>query len=108
MPTRLYVVARLTQQLLGWGCSIGHRVGIGHNCKIASNVFIGTGSTVLGSVTINENVWIGPGSSILNKIHVGKNATVGLGSVVTQNVAINTAVFGLSSTGAEAQFISHK
>ena len=80
--------------IIGRGCSIGHRVGIGHNCNIASNVFIGAGSTVSGSVSINENAWIGPGSSILNKIKVGKNATVGLGSVVTQNVAINTAVFG--------------
>ena len=76
--TRLYVVARSTRQLLGRGCSIGHRVGIGHNCNIASNVLLERGSTVSGSVNIMKMLGL-VGEFHLNKIMSEKITTVGLG-----------------------------
>lgn len=86
--------AAIDYTVIGMGCSVGHRVGIGHNCDIGQDVFVGVGTTVCGSVSIGPNAWLGPGCTVLNKVLIGKYATVGSGSLVTKNVEESKFVFG--------------
>jgi len=69
---------------------------IGENCTITHNVTIGLGLT--GSEdklpTIGNDVWIGTGSVVVGDIKIGDGATISAGSIVTRDVPAGCLVAG--------------
>ena len=89
---------------IGEGFYIGHfgtivinqKAKIGNNCNIAHNVTIGqTNRGVLkGSPVIGNNVWIGTGTVIVGNIHIGSNVLIAPNSFVNVNVEDHSLVIG--------------
>ncbi|TCK18100.1 maltose O-acetyltransferase [Thiogranum longum] len=86
-----------------WG---GGGVIIGDNVIIASHVAITSqthdilsnnyrDSAVMSNVTIESNVWIGSGVTVLPGVRIGRNSIVGAGAVVTRDVPENVVVAGI-------------
>lgn len=92
-----------------------HRIVIGDNVLIASNVQIYTAThstdvrermtwdwkegddicnTIARPVRIENGVWIGGGAILLPGVTVGKNAVIGAGSVVTRSIPANCVAVG--------------
>jgi UDP-3-O-[3-hydroxymyristoyl] glucosamine N-acyltransferase len=69
-------------------------VHIAHASQIKENVMIGSGSIILGSVSIGNNVWVGPNSTISSGVNIGSGAYIVLGSVVIENVESNSKISG--------------
>lgn len=88
------------------GCSFQDLGGItiGDNCQIGMNVNIATlnhgfdlqdRNTIYPlPVVLGTNVWIGSGATIIPGITIGDNSVVGAGSVVTRSVPANVVVAG--------------
>lgn len=101
--------------------SIGHRSGIGVDCKLYGPVDIGNdvmmgpevvvyttkhnvdrtdipmidqGLSTMIPVTIGNDVWIGRRVIILPGLTIGEGSIIGAGSIVTKNVAPYTVVAG--------------
>lgn len=86
------------------GFAIGHPVGIvisgdaiiGSNCTIMSCVTIGSRSINDGSAPrILDNVYIGTGSKILGAIVIESGSTIGANAVVLNNIESNCVVGGV-------------
>jgi UDP-3-O-[3-hydroxymyristoyl] glucosamine N-acyltransferase len=88
--------------------NIDSLVHIAHACHINKNVIIGSGSIILGSVTIGDNVWIGPNSTISNGIEIENDAFVVLGSVVIENVKPKSKISGNFATNHLFNLINYK
>lgn len=83
-------------------CNINcvHKITIGANTKIASNVCIndhdhnykdeGEGHLLTGEVVIGDNVWIGANAIVLRNTTIGDNAVIAAGSVVKGIVPADT------------------
>lgn len=71
-----------------------HRIG--ENCTVTHNVTIGVGLAEGEGrrATIGDNVWIGTGSVIVGDITVGDGATISAGSIVTRDVPAECLVAG--------------
>jgi len=68
---------------------IGDRVDIGDNVRIYDTNFHATRPgelTKVRAVVIESDVWIGSGATILPGVRVGRGAVVGTGAVVTHDV----------------------
>jgi serine O-acetyltransferase len=69
---------------------------IGKNCTVTHNVTIGVG--LVGGAgrraTIGDNVWIGTGSVVVGDITIGDGVTISAGSIVTRNVSAGCLVAG--------------
>ena len=84
---------------IGEGFYIGHfgtivinkRAKIGRNCNIAHGVTIGQANRgkLKGCPTIGNNVWIGTGSVIVGNINIGSNVLIAPNSFVNINVDDN-------------------
>jgi serine O-acetyltransferase len=61
---------------------------IGENLSITHNVTIGTGHSIgkEGVPRLGDNVWIGTGSTIFGDISIGNNVTVASGTVLSRDV----------------------
>ena len=81
----------------GIGVVIHKRAVIGKNCNIGSNVTIGGKSGHYNVPIIGDNVFISTGSRILGPIEIGNNVIVGANSVVVKNVLPNSVVAGVPS-----------
>jgi serine O-acetyltransferase len=88
---------------IGPGFYIGHvgniyvgPVTIGANCSLTHNVTIGFGHTAdgVGVPTIGDNVWIGTGSTISGKITIADRVTVVNGSVLSRSAPEGSLVGG--------------
>jgi serine O-acetyltransferase len=89
---------------IGEGLYIGHygtivintRVKIGKNCNIAHGITIGQANRgkLKGYPTIGDNVWIGTGSVIVGNINIGSNVLVAPNSFVNVDVPDNSLVLG--------------
>ena len=87
---------------IGKGLYIGHfgtlviarEVVIGSNCNIAHNVTIGKvhQGKLKGHATIGDNVWIGTGTVIVGKINIGSNVLIAPNSFVNFDVPDNSVV----------------
>ena len=98
---------------IGSSCSftVGKRIDIGHDCRIASGVWVfdspghpvdpaarlaglPPGDDQVRPVTIEDNVWIGGGSIIFPGVTIGNGSVIAAGSVVTGDVPPDTLVAG--------------
>jgi len=75
---------------------INARAKIGNNCNIAHGVTIGQTNRgeQKGTPTIENNVWIGTGSVIVGKISIGNNVLIAPLSYVNFDVPNNSLVVG--------------
>jgi serine O-acetyltransferase len=89
---------------IGPGLYIGHYGGIrinmdtqiGENCSLTHNVTIGTkGLGKKGSPRIGNNVYIGTGATLIGHISVGDGARIAANTLVTRNVPAGATVMGV-------------
>ena len=75
---------------------IGDDVVIGSNCNITHNVTIGNAikGKLKGVPTLGDNVWMGTGSIIIGKIQIGSNVLIAPNAFVNFNVPSNSTVIG--------------
>lgn len=76
---------------------IGDGVKIGENCRIYSNIVLGSRERNDGTwanPTIGNNVLIDAGAIILGDVTVGDNSMIAAGSVVLNSVPSNCMVAG--------------
>lgn len=82
---------------------IGDNVGLSHNVMVLTGWHdyykkgyqrLYTVPSHKGDIHIEDGVWIGSGSIILGGVTIGENAVVGAGSVVTKDVEKNCLVAG--------------
>jgi serine O-acetyltransferase len=80
----------------GAGVVIGETADIGENVTMYQGVTLGGTGKETGKrhPTVGSNVVIGAGSQLLGSIRVGDNAKIGAGSVVVRDVPANTTVVG--------------
>ncbi len=93
----------------GMGVVIGETTQIGDNVTLYHGVTLGGVSTHRGKrhPTIEDNVVIGTGSRIMGPLTVGRDSKIGAGSVVIRSVPPNSTVVGVpgrvvSRSGAPA------
>lgn len=89
---------------IGEGFYIGHygtivinsKARIGKNCNIAHGATIGQANRgkLKGYPTIGDNVWIGTGSVIVGNINIGSNVLIAPNSFVNIDVPNNSLVIG--------------
>lgn len=79
----------------GIGVVLHKRVVIGENCTIGTNVTIGGKSGHYEVPVIGNNVYIATGSKILGPITIGNNVTIGANAVVISNIPDNAIVAGI-------------
>ncbi len=94
---------------------IGDEVIIGDNVNVGINVVIGRTSRgeKKGSPTIGDNVWIGSGSIIVGKISIGSNVLIAPNSYVNFDIPSNSILIGapnariIDSKGATDGYIEN-
>ena len=79
----------------GIGVVIHSRCIIGDNCIIGTNVTIGGKTGSVNPPTILDNVYIATGSKILGDIIVSKNTIVGANSVLLKSTEPNSVYVGV-------------
>ncbi|MCA0131301.1 serine O-acetyltransferase [Winogradskyella alexanderae] len=79
----------------GIGVVIHKRCEIGRNCSIGTNVTIGGKSPHYDVPKIGNNVYMATGSKILGPITVGDNVIIGANAVVVKNIPDNCTVAGV-------------
>ncbi|SFG33846.1 serine O-acetyltransferase [Pontibacter chinhatensis] len=89
---------------IGEGFYIGHygpivingKARIGKNCNITHNVTIGQANRgrLKGYPTIGDNVWIGTGSVIVGNVRIGSNVLIAPNAFVNVDVPDNSLVVG--------------
>jgi serine O-acetyltransferase len=67
---------------------------IGENCIIGTNVTIGGGSGV-GVPVIGDNVYVATGSKIIGNIKIGSNSVIGANAVVVKNIPAKCVAAGV-------------
>lgn len=107
---------------IGEGFFIGHfgtivvngEAKIGKNCNIAHATTIGRASRgkLEGSPTIGDHVWIGTGSVIVGNITIGSNVLIAPNSYVNMDVPDNSVVIGnpgkiIPKENATTGYINH-
>jgi serine O-acetyltransferase len=93
-----------SSEAIGEGFYIGHfgtivineKAKIGKNCNIAHNVTVGQANRgkLKGYPTLGDNVWIGTGTVIVGNITIGSNVLLAPNSFVNVNVPDNSLVMG--------------
>lgn len=93
-----------TETQIGEGFFIGHygtvvinvKARIGRNCTIMHGITIGQANRgkLKGYPTIGDNVWIGTGSVIVGSIKIGSNVLIAPNSFVNIDVPDNSIVIG--------------
>lgn len=81
----------------GMGVVIGETAVVGDDCTIYHQVTLGgTGKKAIKRhPTIGNNVFIGSGSKILGNVTVGDNVKIGANAVILKNVPSNCTVVGV-------------
>lgn len=89
------------------GCRDDAKIIIGNNVRIsACSVIIPYGLEInvldkkrnhigYGDIVIEDNVWVGSNSTVVGSVKIGKNSVIAAGSVVTKNVPSNCVVAGV-------------
>ena len=81
----------------GMGVVIGETAEIGNNCLLYQGVTLGGTGKSHGKrhPTLKSNVVVGAGAKVLGSIIVGPNTRIGAGSVVVRSVQANSTVVGI-------------
>ena len=81
----------------GTGVVIGETAIIGNNVTLYHNVTLGalTFTKEKRHPTIEDNVTIGTGTIILGNITIGANSNIGAGSIVLKDVPKNSRIIGI-------------
>ncbi len=79
----------------GIGVVLHKRTIIGKNCVIGTQVTVGGRSGHYEVPVIGDNVYLATGSKILGPITIGNNVTVGANAVVINSVPDNCVVAGI-------------
>ena len=89
---------------IGKGFYIGHfgtiiinsNAVVGENCNISPSATIGETNrgNLKGCPTIGDNVWIGTGSVIVGRINIGSNVLIAPNSFVNVDIPNNSLVIG--------------
>lgn len=79
----------------GIGVVIHKRAIIGRNCSIGTNVTIGGRSKHKEVPVIGNNVYLATGSKILGPVHVGDGAVIGANAVVLSDIPANSIAVGV-------------
>ncbi len=81
----------------GTGVVIGETAIIGNNVMLYHNVTLGALNFTKGKrhPTIEDNVTIGTGSIILGDITIGANSVIGAGAIVLKDVPKNSRIIGI-------------
>jgi serine O-acetyltransferase len=103
-----------TTTQIGGGLHIAHfghliingRAKIGKNCNLMPGVIIGQTNRgkLMGCPTIGDEVWIGSGSVIVGNIKIGSNVLIAPNSFVNINVPENSLVVGNPCKIIEKEF----
>ena len=77
-----------------WGSIIiNSRVRIGDNCTLYPGVLIGwKGPEERGCAQIGKNVFIGSGTKIIGPVKIGNNVIIGQNCVITKDIPDNSVV----------------
>ena len=78
---------------------IGNEVSVGNNVNFGVNVVVGRQNRgeKMGSPTIGDNVWIGSGSIIVGKISIGSNVLIAPNSYINFDIPSDSIVIGAPS-----------
>lgn len=89
------------------GIVIGDQVKVGANTTILQQVTLGT-KTKRGSdyPTIGSNVYLGAGAKIIGSVIIGNNALIGANAVVLSNVPENSTAVGIPAHIIDPQSVS--
>lgn len=68
---------------------------IGKNCRIMTGVVIGSTGGVNVAASIGNNVYIGTGSKIIGDLTIGDAVCIGANSVVTKNIESGITIAGV-------------
>lgn len=85
----------------GLPVKFGDNVFIGPNCSFTTAEhpvdpeLRKKGVEIAKSITVGNNVWIGTGSIILGGVTIGDNTVIGAGSVVTKSIPANVVAVGV-------------
>ncbi len=100
-----YGIEIYSETSIGRGFYIGHWGGIiiDSGVKIGDNVNISQGVTIgrsnrgskKGSPILGSNIYIGPGAKLFGSIHIGSNVAIGANAVVNIDVPDNSVVAGV-------------
>ena len=85
------------------GIVIGHDAKVGSNVRIQQHVTLGrtVPEQSAGYPSINDGVVIGTGSTVLGDVSIGKDARIGANSVVIDDVRPDSTVVGSPATETE-------
>jgi sugar O-acyltransferase (sialic acid O-acetyltransferase NeuD family) len=75
---------------------------IGHDSKLGNFTSIMPSVNISGGVLIEEEVFIGSGTTVLQSISIGSKSIIGAGAVLTKNLAS-----GVTAVGVPARIIKH-
>lgn len=67
-------------------CFLAERSGIGHDCCIGRDSFIGPGAILCGNCTIGEGVSIGAASVLRENLRVAAGSVIGMGISVHRDI----------------------
>ncbi len=81
----------------GMGVVIGETAVIGDDCTIYHQVTLGGTGKICKKrhPTVGNNVFIGSGSKILGSINIGNNVKIGANAVILKDVCDNSTVVGI-------------
>lgn len=86
----------------GVGCIVHFNTVIGKECTIFANVTLGSkwsdGLCKGEAPTVGDRVMIGTGSVIVGNITIGDDSIIGANAVVTKNVPENSIALGVPAT----------
>ena len=95
-----HIVIREGLHLLHGNVILGGITVIGRNATIGAWASIGCRQGSFVGPTLGDDVYVGTHSSILGTMHIGDGATIAAGSVVTDHVAAGESVAGVPAHSA--------
>lgn len=81
--------------IIGKHCVINTMTGVNHDNILEENVYLASGITLSGGVSIGKDTLIDDGVVITLGKTIGENCIIGAGAVVTKNIEDNSIAYGV-------------